>query len=162
MTMKELLEIKKSDLSEPEIVDLLQLHHRRMREVSPPESCHVLNLDELRQPEITVWGAWQTDQLAGCTALKELDASHGEIKSMKVSEALVGKGFANSLLEFLIDEATRRGYRQLSLETGSMDYFTPARNLYLKYGFKECPPFAGYVKDVNSVFMCKRFEGTSE
>jgi len=148
-------EIKLDDLSGPEIAGLLGEHIRCMAQVSPPESRHALNLDALRQPGITFWSVWQGRELAGCSALKELDAEHGEIKSMRTAQSHLRQGVASMLLRHIISEATRRGYRKLSLETGSMKYFEPAHTLYRKFGFRECPPFAGYHEDPNSLFMTR-------
>jgi len=149
------LQIKIDDLSGPEIAELLTEHLRSLAEVSPPESRHALNLAELRKPDVTFWSVWQADELAGCGALQELSAEHGEIKSMRTTAAQLRKGVATVLLEHIISEAKRRGYRRLSLETGAMPYFTPAHALYRKFGFRNCPPFAGYVEDPNSLFMTK-------
>jgi len=149
------MEIGIDDLSGPEIAALLTEHLRCLAEVSPPESRHALNLDELRKPDIIFWSVWQGHELAGCGALKELDAEHGEIKSMRTAKGHLRKGVASMLLERIISEAKRRGYRRLSLETGSMPYFEPAHRLYRKFGFRTCPLFAGYVEDPNSVFMTK-------
>jgi arylformamidase len=153
------LKIRTDDLKGPEIAALLAEHLRCMAEVSPPESRHALNLDGLRKPGVTFWTVWQGDELAACGALKELDAGHGEIKSMRTAAAHVRKGVASMLLEHLIGEARRRGYGRLSLETGSMAYFEPARRLYRKFGFRNCPAFTGYVEDPNSVFMTKELPG---
>jgi putative acetyltransferase len=149
------LEIKIGDLSAPEIAGLLGEHLRSLAEVTPPESRHALNLDELRKPDITFWSVWHGQEVVGCGALKELDADHGEIKSMRTAAAHLRKGVASMLLKHIIAEAKRRGYRRLSLETGAMPYFKPAQSLYSKFGFRPCPPFAGYVEDPNSVFMTK-------
>lgn len=91
--------------------------------------------------------------MLGCGALKELDAAHGEIKSMRTSTVHLRKGVAAKLLEHIIREARQRAYKRLSLETGSTAAFSPARSLYIRFGFKECPPFAGYVEDPYSIFM---------
>src|SRR5512135_1066578 len=109
------LVIRQDDLSGPEIAELLAEHLRCMAQVSPPESRHALNLDGLRRPEITFWTVWQREELAGCGALKELDAAHGEIKSMRTAAAHLRKGVAGRLLQHIIGEATRRGYGRLSL-----------------------------------------------
>ncbi len=122
---------------------------------SPPESIHALALDQLRRPEITFWTAWSGAELLGCAALKQLDAAHGEIKSMRTARAHRRAGVARRLLEHLIGEARRRGYRRLSLETGSMAAFAPAHALYAGFGFVRCAPFADYVEDPNSVFMTR-------
>lgn len=147
------LKIRPDDLRGPEIAELLREHLRCMRRVSPPESVHALDLDGLRDADVTFWTAWQGAELAGCAALKELDAEHAEVKSMRTAYAFQRRGVASQLLAHVIGEATRRGYRRLSLETGSMEYFEPARQLYARFGFTYCPPFAAYVEDPNSVFM---------
>jgi len=149
------MEIRIDDLRGCEIAELLAEHLRSMAEVSPPESCHALKLDELRKPDITFWSVWQEEEIVGCGALKKLDAEHGEIKSMRTAAAHLRKGVASLLLEHIISEAQRRGYRRLSLETGAVAYFGPAQRLYRKFGFSRCSPFAGYVEDPNSVFMTK-------
>ena len=149
------LEIKVDDLRSPQTAGLLAEHLRQLAEVSPPESRHALNLEGLRQANITFWSAWRERELAGVGALKELDAAHGEIKSMRTAATHQRTGVATALLEHIVAEAKRRGYQRLSLETGSMAYFEPAHRLYRKSGFHECPPFAGYVADPNSVFMTR-------
>lgn len=147
------MDIRLDDLTGHEIATLLHDHMRYIEEASPPESMHALDLHGLRHPDIAFWSAWDGDELLGCGALKELDATHAEIKSMRTARNHFRKGVAAALLRHLIDEAIRRGYRRLSLETGSMEYFEPARRLYQKFGFHCCGPFAGYVEDPNSVFM---------
>jgi putative acetyltransferase len=149
------LEIRADDLRGKEIIALLQEHLRMMYVVSPPESVHALDLARLRQPDITFWTVWDGAELAGCGALKELDKRHGEIKSMRTAQAHLRKGVAAKLMRHMLDEARRRGYRRLSLETGSMAYFDPARKLYASFGFQECGPFEGYVEDPNSTFMTR-------
>jgi putative acetyltransferase len=143
------------ELTDPRITDLLSEHLRDMARHSPPESIHALDLDGLRRPEISFWTAWDGDALLGCGALKELDPAHGEIKSMRTAQAHRRKGVAAAMLAHLLGEATRRSYRQLSLETGSMQAFEPARRLYASFGFTYCGPFADYVEDPNSVFMTR-------
>jgi len=149
------MQIKVDDLTGPQIAELLREHLRNMAENSPPESMHALSLDELRKPDITFWSAWGGTELLGCGALKELDSQHGEIKSMRTASAHRRKGVAARLLEHILEEAKRRNYKRVSLETGSMDAFKAAQNLYAKFGFKPCGPFADYVEDPNSVFMTK-------
>ena len=149
------MHIKRDDLSGPEIAVLLAEHLQDMAETSPPESRHALDLDGLRQPEVTVWGVWQGTELVGCGALKELDAGHAEIKSMRTAKAHLRKGVAAALLAHIVAESKQRGYQRLSLETGSMTYFSPAHNLYHKFGFQPCAPFAGYVEDPNSLFLTR-------
>jgi putative acetyltransferase len=146
--------IRPDDLSGVEIADLLQEHLDDMHLHSPPESVHALDLDKLRQPDITFWSIWnEDDRLVGCGALKELDKAHGEIKSMRTKPEFQGNGAGKRMLRHILDEARRRGYKRLSLETGSMAAFDPARRLYESHGFKYCEPFADYILDPNSVFM---------
>lgn len=149
------MQIRTDDPGNLPVAELLREHLRSMEQTSPPESRHALDIDGLRQPDITFWSVWECDQLAGCGALKALDDEHAEIKSMRTADAYRRRGVASALLEHLIAEAVRRGYRRLSLETGSMDYFAPARCLYASFGFVECGPFATYVEDSNSVFMTR-------
>lgn len=149
------MEIRVDDLSGPEIAALLTEHLECMAQVSPPESRHALNLDGLRQSGVTFWTAWTDTQLAGCGALKEIDATHGEVKSMRTATTHLRKGVAQQLLQYIIGEAKKRGYQRLSLETGSMAYFKPAHELYRKAGFKECAPFGNYKLDPNSVFFTR-------
>lgn len=134
---------------------LLEEHLRHMHEITPPESVHALDLDGLRGPGITFWTARVGDELAGCCALRELDPEHGEIKSMRTPDAWRGRGVGRAMLGHLMAEARRRGYRRLSLETGSMAAFAAAQGLYASHGFKSCGPFAEYGPDPNSLFMTR-------
>ncbi len=127
-----------------------------MHEITPPESIHALGLEALRAPDVTFWTAWEGDELLGCGALKELGANTGEVKSMRTAAAHRGRGVGKRLLEHILEEAEKRGYARLYLETGAMPAFAPARALYLRYGFTACGPFADYTDDPNSVFMTKR------
>jgi putative acetyltransferase len=147
------MEIRVDDVTDPRIIELLQEHLRSMTLHSPPESIHALDVAALRQPEVTFWSVWQNAELLGCGAVKELDAVHGEIKSMRTVSAHLRKGVAAQLLERIIAEARRRGYRRLSLETGSVAAFAPARSLYARFGFEPCAPFGDYVEDPYSVLM---------
>jgi putative acetyltransferase len=147
------LRIRIDDLSGPEIAAFLEEHLQDMRAASPPESKHALDLEGLRQPAVTFWTVWEGQVLAACGAIKELDPGHGEIKSMRTSAAFKQKGLASLLLAHILAVARQRGYSRLSLETGSMVFFEPARRLYAKFGFASCAPFADYKEDPNSVFM---------
>jgi putative acetyltransferase len=149
------MEIRIDDLRGEEIINLLQEHLRCMAQVSPPESRHALDLDGLRQPDITFWTVWEGPGLAGCGALKRLNQQHGEVKSMRTAHSYLRRGVASFTLQHIIQESRSRGYRRLSLETGAMEYFEPARRLYAKFGFALCGPFDNYQIDLNSVFMTK-------
>ncbi len=147
------MKIEIDDLSRPAIHALLNEHLRNMHELSPPESVHALDLDALRRPEITFWSAWEGEVLLGCAALLALDARHGEVKSMRTPAARRRTGAGRALLMQVIGAARERGYERLSLETGSMEAFEPARRLYESAGFVATGPFGSYVDDPNSIFM---------
>ena len=145
--------IREDDLTGAEIKALLAAHLDLMRSISPPDSVHALDLEALRAPEVSFWTVWDGDTLLGCGALKELDPAHGEIKSMHTAVAARGRGVARRMVEHILAEARRRGYRRLSLETGGTDDFKPAHGLYGRFGFTFCGPFGDYVLDPFSVFM---------
>lgn len=149
------MKIREDDPRRQEITNLIQEHLQSMAEHSPPESVHALDLEELCAPDMTFWAAWQDQALLGCGALKELDSEHGEIKSMRTATAYLRKGVAAKILKHIMAEAEARSYRRLSLETGSMDAFAPARALYARYGFEFCGPFGDYELDPYSVFMTR-------
>lgn len=150
------MRIEVDDLSDPAIRALLDEHLRSMHALSPPESVHALDLDGLRRPGITFWSAWEGTLLLGCGALKQFDRRHGEIKSMRTPAALRRRGAGRAILAHIIEVARSRGYERLSLETGSMDEFKPAQQLYQAFGFTVCAPFGEYAEDPNSVFMSLR------
>jgi len=152
------MEIRIDDLTGPEIHALLEEHLCQMHRQSPPESVHALNLDGLRQPDITFWTVWEDGQLLGCGALKELDTAHGEIKSMRTSETHRRRGVGRAVVEHILDVAKSRGYVRLSLETGSQPAFAPARRLYEGFGFVYCTPFGDYTLDSNSVYMTRTLD----
>jgi putative acetyltransferase len=147
--------IRNDDLRGAPTIALLEAHRRNMFEHSPPECVFALDLDGLRQPEVTLWTAWEGDALLGCGALKELGAQQGEIKSMRTAAAHLRKGVAAHILAHIIAVARSRNYTQLCLETGTVAAFAPARALYARHGFVECGPFADYAEDPYSVFMVK-------
>lgn len=153
------MDIRVTDPHLPEVTQLLQLHLNDMAVHSPPESIHALDIDALCAPQITFWAAWRDQALLGCGALSELDASHGEVKSMRTANAYLRQGVARQLLETIITTAKQRNYQRLSLETGSMAAFAPARKLYEDYGFELCEPFGDYVLDPNSLFMTRAVRG---
>lgn len=141
------------DLKGTEIAALLQAHLDAMHAHSPPGSVHALDLEKLRQPDITFWTVWDGPALMGCGALKELDARHGEIKSMRTDRAHLRKGVAAAILETILTTARARGYARLSLETGSNEPFWAAHRLYERNGFSDCGPFADYERDPFSRYM---------
>jgi putative acetyltransferase len=147
------IEIKEDGLDDPRVIELLTTHVSKARAQTAPGSAHALDLTGLRSPNIRFWTAWESDRLLGTAALKRLSPSHGEVKSMHTTEAARRKGVGSALLRHLLDAARAEGLRRLSLETGSWDYFIPARAFYARHGFTKCDPFADYVSDPNSVFM---------
>jgi putative acetyltransferase len=149
------LTIRRDDLSGPAIRALLEEHLRSMYEITPPESVHAFDIAKLRQPDVTFWSAWSGPELVGCGALRELDPRHGEIKSMRTVSARRRSGVGRAVLTHIVEEARRRSYERLSLETGSMAEFEPARRLYASFGFAVCAPFGDYREDPNSVFMTR-------
>jgi putative acetyltransferase len=149
------MQIRRDDLSGSAVRALLQEHLTQMRQISPPESVHALDIEGLRRPEVTFWAAWSGSTLLGCGALKELSPAHGEIKSMRTAAGHRRRGVARSILVHIIEEARRRAYARVSLETGSMQAFEPAQKLYASFGFSYCAPFADYIEDPNSVYMTR-------
>ena len=147
------MEIERDDLSRAAVRELLAEHLADMHATSARESVHALDLTGLTDPAVTVWTLWNDEAVLGCAALKELSTVDGEIKSMRTSTAARGRGVATCLLTHLIDEARRRGYERLSLETGSQDFFAAARRLYRRHGFVSCPPFGRYRSDPNSTYL---------
>ena len=147
------MDIRIDDLQSNVIIAMLREHKADLAQHSPPESCHALDLDGLRRPEVTFWSVWEAGELLGCGALKALDSAHGEIKSMRTRASHARKGVATRLMRHILQEARRRNYRRLSLETGSMEVFEPARALYERFGFEQCGPFADYVEDPYSMCM---------
>ena len=150
------MRIEVDDLSREEVHALLAEHLQSMHELSPPESVHALNLEGLKAAGVTFWTAWGGDVLLGCGALKELSATHGEIKSMRTPARRRRQGAGRALLAHILEEARNRGYERLSLETGSTAAFRPAQCLYESVGFTCCGPFANYLDDPYSVFMTKK------
>ncbi len=148
--------IRTDDLTDPAVVALLAEHLRDMHAHTPPESVHALDIAGLGAPDVTFWTAWADDELLGCGALKELDATHGEIKSMRTAAAHLRRGVAAAILAHIIKVARQRGYERLSLETGSGGPFDAALRFYERHGFEYCEPFADYRPDPFSRFMTRR------
>jgi putative acetyltransferase len=143
------------DLTGADVAELLGEHLHAMRTITPIEHAYALDLDALRRPGITFWTAYDDGFLLGCAALKELSPDHGEVKSMKTSAKRTRGGVASGLLDHLIAEARRRGYTRLSLETGTDEYFLPARKLYEKFGFDYCDAFGEYEPSPHNTFMTR-------
>ncbi|OJF16015.1 GNAT family N-acetyltransferase [Couchioplanes caeruleus] len=152
------LRIERDDLAREQVRQLIAEHLADMHATSPAESVHALDHGGLRADGVSFWTVWDGAELLGCGALKELDPSAGEIKAMRTRPEARGRGVAAHLLAFLIDEARTRGYHSVSLETGTQDFFAPARRLYGRHGFVPCPPFADYTRDPNSTYLTLRLD----
>lgn len=150
-----MLSISRADFDDPQLAVFLQAHLDDMAPTAPPESQHALDFEELRRAGVRLWVAHEERRLVGTAALAELEPGHEEVKSMRTDPRLRGVGIASRLLAHLIEDARSRGIGRLSLETGSMEFFGPARSLYRKHGFTECEPFGTYVEDPNSTFMTR-------
>tara|TARA_B110000285_G_C15117443_1_gene614989 strand:- start:77 stop:541 length:465 start_codon:yes stop_codon:yes gene_type:complete len=133
--------------------DLLVKHFIELRSVSPQGSAHVLDISGLKDASIKFWSLWDEDKLIGSGALKFIDKGHGEFKSIRVNDKFRNKGNGQKVINHLINEAKKLDIKKLSLETGAGKFFTPARKLFIKSGFKTCNPFSHYKEDINSVYM---------
>lgn len=133
------------EFDRPDVQALLDFHFAEMRAVSPEDACHVLPLKDLRSAAIDFWAARENGALRGVGALKELDETHGEIKSMRTAPDALGRGVGTAVLDHLISEARRKGFRKLSLETGGSELYAPAIQIYQRAGFTPCGPFASYL-----------------
>jgi putative acetyltransferase len=143
------------DLSSAQIAEFLRAHLQQMWATGPAESHYVLDLDELRRPEVTFWSVLDGEAVVGCGAIQRLDAGHAELKSMRTDPARRRTGIASRLLAHIIAESTRMGYTRLSLETGTDEFFAPARALYERFGFTYCDPFADYRPSPHNTFMTR-------
>jgi putative acetyltransferase len=148
-----MIAIRADDLTDSEIQNLIRTHRDETAVNLPPESRHAFDLSGLRAPDVTFWSVRDGQVLLGCGALKELDAQHGEVKSMHTLATNRRKGVGQTMLQHIADEARRRGYTRLSLETGASANFVSAQSLYSRFGFIPCAPFADYRPDPNSTFM---------
>ncbi len=140
-------------LDDPRVQALVAHHLNGARAETAPGSSHALDLGGLKSPDVQFWSAWEGDRVIAIGALKQLSESHGEIKSMHTEESHRRKGVGSAMLRHIIGIARRMRLSRLSLETGSWPYFAPARELYRRHGFVECPPFGSYAPDPNSIFM---------
>jgi putative acetyltransferase len=152
------LRIELDDLTRTDVRLLVAEHLADMRATSPAESVHALDHAGLGEPGVSFWTVWDGPDLLGCGALKQLHPAEGEIKAMRTRTEARGRGVAAFVLTFLIGEARERGYRRLSLETGTEDFFAPARRLYARFGFVPCAPFGDYGHDPHSAYLTLRLE----
>ncbi len=150
-----MLKIIEGGLDNAHVLAMLRFHFDTNMAVTPPGSAHVFDVSRLKQPDVFFWSAWNQDALMGTGALKLLDTTHGEIKSMHTLQTARRSGVGAAMLQHIMDQAKSKGLRRLSLETGSFEFFAPARALYAHHGFEECAPFGDYKRDANSTFMTR-------
>ena len=136
-----------------EVNQLLKKHFIELRSVSPEGSAHVLNIEGLQEKGIKFWSIYENDKLIGCGALKFLDTKHGEFKSIRVADPFRKKGYGKKIIKALIEKSRQLNIENISIETGSGEFFLPARKLFKKFGFTECEPFSHYKTDPNSCYM---------
>jgi putative acetyltransferase len=149
------MEIREGGLDDPRVIALLNVHFAGMLANSPKDSCHFLDLSGLRASDVTFWSAWDGEDLLGCGALKQLDPQHGEVKSMRTAAEHLRRGTGAALVSHILQVARERGYKRLSLETGSGEAFDAAHALYRQFGFTDCGPFADYKEDPFSRFLSR-------
>ena len=142
-----------NNFNNPEVNNLLTKHFIELRSVSPEGSAHVLDIPGLKVKSIKFWSLWNNDELLGCGALKFLNESHGEFKSIRVADKFRNKGFGTKIIGHLIEKAKEINIKKISVETGAGIFFTPARKLFISFGFKKCNPFAHYKDDPNSCYF---------
>lgn len=152
--------IELADFQDPSLRIFLDAHLADMAPHSPFESQHALNLGALRQPTVRLWVAWKERRIAGTCALAVLTPEHEELKSMRTDPDFRGQGVASQLLRHALANAAERNLARISLETGSMEFFAPARSLYKSHGFDECQPFGSYVEDPHSIYMSRTLQGS--
>lgn len=155
MTAESQFEIREEDLSHRQVLALLAYHLGEMERISPEGNFNALPEVRLREPDVTCWSIWEGRNLCGLFALKELAPDHGEVKSLRTAPGQEGRGIGTVMLRYLVEEARRRGYERLSLETGRTEPYAPARALYRRHGFEECPPFGDYREDGFSLCMTR-------
>lgn len=153
------MRITRCDFSDPRVIELLHFHQASVNGETAAGSAHALDPKGLQSPDISVWTIWDNECLIGVGALKRLAHDHGEVKSMHTVQSMRGRGVGSAMLRHIIASARAMGMSRLSLQTGSWDYFQPAHALYRSLGFVECPPFADYLPDPNSILMSLDLRG---
>ncbi|MDF0528705.1 GNAT family N-acetyltransferase [Tsukamurella sp. 8F] len=149
-----MIRVVDADLADETLVEFLSAHLADMAPTAPAASRHALDVAALRAPGVRMWVAQAPDdELLGTVALVPIDGGHDELKSMRTAPAARERGVGRALALHALDDARARGLTRVSLETGSMAFFAPARALYRAVGFVECDPFGTYRHDPNSVFM---------
>jgi putative acetyltransferase len=150
-----MLRMVEGGLDDERVIAMLKFHFDTNIAVTPPGSAHVFDVSRLKSPDVLFWSAWDGDTLMGTGALKRMDAANGEVKSMHTLLTSRRSGVGQAMLLHIINAAKAQGLKTLWLETGSFEFFAPARALYAKHGFNECAPFGDYKPDPNSTFMMR-------
>ena len=153
-----MLKLIEGNFNHPDVNKLLKKHFVELKNASPEGSAHVLDISGLQVTSIKFWSIWKNDQLIGCGALKILEKTHGEFKSIRVHDNFRGKGMGIKIINLLINEAKKLAITRISVETGAGEFFIPARKLFDNCGFRPCPPFAHYKEDVNSLYLTKHLD----
>jgi putative acetyltransferase len=153
-----MLKLIEGNFNHPDVNQLLKKHFVELKAASPEGSAHVLDISGLQVTSIKFWSLWENDQLIGCGALKILEKTHGEFKSIRVHDNFRGKGMGIKIINLLINEAKKLAITRISIETGAGEFFIPARKLFDNCGFRPCPPFAHYKEDVNSLYLTKHLD----
>jgi putative acetyltransferase len=149
-------EISIDDPRADDVRTVLERHLAFARAQTPPDDAHALDVDALAGPDVTFFSFRAGGELLAVGALKELDGDHAEVKSMHTVEAARGRGIGRAMVEHIVGVARERGFRRVSLETGAMAAFAPARSLYANAGFEPCEPFGDYRPSRNSTYMTMR------
>ena len=150
-----MLTIRPGGLDDERVIGMLRFHFDTNMAVTPPGSAHVFDVGRLKAPDISFWSAWNGESLLGTGALKRMDDLNGEVKSMHTLASARRSGVGSAMVEHIVAQARAMGLQKLWLETGSFDFFAPARALYARHGFRECGPFEGYAPDPHSTFMTR-------
>lgn len=153
--------IAPDDPRAPDVRALLERHLELMRRITPPEDVHALDVDGLADPSVTFFSWREGGEVLAVGALREIDPAHAEIKSMHTVRAARGRGIGRAMAEHLLSVARERGYERVSIETGAMEAFAPARALYASLGFEDCGPFAEYPDSPNSHYMTRAISTSS-
>ena len=146
------------NFNHPKVNELLKKHFIELRAASPEGSAHVLDIPGLQVPSIKFWSLWENENLLGCGALKFLEESHGEFKSIRVHDNFRKQGNGIKIIKHLIEEAKKLDIKRVSIETGAGSFFNPARKLFRNCNFEPCEPFAHYKKDINSIYLTKQID----
>ena len=150
-----MIESIEGNFDHPEVNELLTKHFKELRAASPEGSAHVLDIPGLKVSSIKFWSLWENNNLMGCGALKFLSKDHGEFKSIRVHDNFRHRGNGIKIIKHLINEAKNLNILRISIETGSGEFFEPARKLFKSCNFQPCAPFAHYKEDVNSLYFTK-------